>query len=282
MPDTLVCEVFTDADPCPRVGITISNLDPTTPSLISLHRTADGIREGVRGWVEKRVTGSDFAWDYEVPLGRAVTYELELVSGPTVPPDDRPTVFVDSPTGWVQDPLAPSLSVQISGGDPTSGAPELMPTAFKGLSYRVETSLMVPMGGRLPIAVAGARLAASGVTWDSMTSAAEHTTLLRNILMEAYPVLVRPLPSYGPLPPLCYLSVEEVQEIPVNHALGGQLTRWGLRGDLVSSPALSIIVPVWTYADIEEMWASYSEAQIAASAAGSTYLDQLRDPGFGA
>lgn len=281
MADTLTLEAYTDARPCPRVGVTIANLHATNPSRITLWRTANGVREWVRGCRNRVVTGSEFVWDYEVPLGREVTYELEVLQGDVIPTDNRPITALDVSAGWIQDPLQPSNSVEVSGGDPRKGAPELLPTAFKKLTRSMAHNIVPILGSAYPAALGGQRLAAAGVDFSVMTSTAEYTTLLRHILETAYPVLLRPLPEWGPLPPLCYLAAGDPEELPINHALGGSLTRWNLEGDLVASPGLSIVVPVWTYADIDALWSSYQEAQLAAQNIGASYIEEIRNPTFG-
>jgi hypothetical protein len=80
-----------------------------------------------------------------------------------------------------------------------------------------------------------------------------------------------------------YLSAS-VQEQAVTTSLGGGLTRWVLAGDQVTPPSMNVLVPVWTYDDVQELFEAYDYAyrESLAVAAGATYLDDQRDPTLGA
>ncbi|MGH3998394.1 MAG: carbohydrate binding domain-containing protein, partial [Pseudonocardiaceae bacterium] len=69
----------TDA-PCDRVEITITDLTPTE-NTATIWRTSDGKRGAVRGARRITMVTSEVVIDYEVPLGRTVTYELEVTAG---------------------------------------------------------------------------------------------------------------------------------------------------------------------------------------------------------
>lgn len=273
--------VLNDEHPCPRVGVTLGDLHPSAPSLVTVWRTADGHRSAVRGGVRRSVIGGDYLVDFEVPLGRDVQYSMELIQGEDEPADDRPVVNLPALVGWAQDPLNPRSAVRLSGGDPSNSSVELMPDAFSALTYKLNREMVPIMGSRFPAILGGRRLAAAGVDFSVMTATAEQATAMHNLLMEADPILVRPLPEWGSgLEPLLYLSVEDAQRLPVRHGLGGTLTRWRLVGDSAQSPALDVVVPLWTYGDVAELWETYQEAQDAADGASATYLNELQSPTF--
>ena len=62
-------EAFPDFSPCPRVGLTITDLT-VGESIVSVWRTADGERSSVRGARRKVMNDADYIVDYDVPLGR--------------------------------------------------------------------------------------------------------------------------------------------------------------------------------------------------------------------
>lgn len=272
--------VFVDpvAADIPAAGITITGLDPSGPSVVTLWRsTAGGRRRSVRGWRNRVVYESDYAVDYEVPLERDVTYELEVVSGALIPELTQWTSFIESETGFIQDPLMPLSGVPVSGNRDDL---YFTNTAFKDLTYAVESSEVAILGSNEPVALTGQRMAASGVSFDMITRAAEQATGLRNLLAETPLVLVRPLPSWGPLPDLIY-TVPEVVESPLDVSWGGSFTRWSLTGNTVRPPSIDVLVPLWTYADVEALWTSYAAAQAAADTTRASYLDAQRDPTMG-
>ena len=102
----VVVEALVDA-PAPRAGVTITDLG-VGDSLVSVWRSSDGEREPVRGGRRVTLTDAAFLVDWDAPLGRPVSYEVEVISGPagasrtaSVP------VTVDSDSAWVMDPLVP-------------------------------------------------------------------------------------------------------------------------------------------------------------------------------
>lgn len=272
---------FVDA-PCPRVGITLTGLDATGPSRVTLYRsTAGGQRRIVRGWDKRLVYGSEYSIDYEAPLGREVVYTLEVNAGAVIPPMLLDTTFLDVPTGFIQDPLLPLGAIGLSSGLEVDQVPVLTDSVFRKLQYDIESSSVKIMGSREPVAMTGQRMVASGIDFSVFTEAAEHATALRSLLMEGGIVLVRPLPSWGPLPDLLY-TVPSVSEEPVYAEDGVTFTRWTMSGDSVRPPSVDILVALWTYNQVAALWTTYQSAQDAANAAGYRYLDVQRDPTMGA
>lgn len=267
---------YTDA-PVPRVGITVDGLDGVGPSTVTVWRsTTGGKRRKVRGWDARIVFGSDFTLDYEAPLGRPVTYDLQVISGAVIPADQTATVTLDVTTGYIQDPLLPLGSVAVSGDRDSLF---FKGTAFQALEYAVASSEVAVLGSDEPVALTGQRLAASGISMDMVTKAAEQGAALRAVLRSPL-VLVRPLPNWGPLPDLIY-TVPSVVEQPIDVSWGGSNTQWTLRGNSVAPPSIQVLVALWTYDQVNALWSTYDDAQAAASAAAATYLDDQRDPTMG-
>lgn len=276
----LSVEGFTD-EPLPRVGITVTGLSSTGPSRVTLWRsTAGGQRRKVRGWNRRQVYGSDYAIDYEAPLGRVVTYDLVVDVGPVIPETVSGTVTLDVETGFIQDPLMPLSAVPVSAGLDLDQHAVLTNTAFRRLQYAVESSTVRVLGSREPIALTGQRMAVAGVDFSVLTEAAEQSTQLRNLMAETSLVLVRPLPSWGPLPDLLY-TVPSVTEEPVYDEDGPTITVWSLAGDAVRPPSIDVLVALWTYDQVAALWTTYAQAQSAATASASRYLDVQRDPTMG-
>ncbi|MDQ0756068.1 hypothetical protein [Arthrobacter sp. B3I4] len=264
-------------DPTPRVEITVTDLTPTA-NTVTIWRTADGKRQAVRGARKRSMVSADAIIDYEAPLGRLVSYEIEVTAGINAQvAAPQQTTRVDSVSGCIQDPLVPGSSVPVFGEFGPDGQAYLRDTAVKQLEYAADMSIMQVLGSPDPVALLGQRMSAAGVDMSMSTRAAQHAANLRNLLKQAPLVLVRPLPGWSAaLPGLCYLAAGKPTELPVDEAWGGSLIRWQLVGDLVAAPTMNVLVPLWTYGDVKGLWGTYQQAQTALS--GKTYLDTLKSP----
>lgn len=275
----LTVQAFIDA-PCPRVGITVDGLSTSGPSRVTVWRsTADGQRRKVRGWDRRQVYGSEYAIDYEAPLGRPVTYSLVVDVGAVVPPTVTATVVLNAATGFIQDPLLPLGAIALAGnrdGDTTT----VMSPAFKNLEYQLDGSTVAIMGSREPVALTGQRLIAAGIDFSMVTRAAEQGTRLRNLFLDTPIVLVRPLPEWGDLPDLIY-TAPAVTEKQFDTSIGGEKIAWAIVGDSVRPPSINVLVALWTYDQVAALWTTYASAQAAATATAARYLDVQRDPTMG-
>lgn len=264
-------------DPTPRVEVTVADLTPTTNS-VTLWRTADGKRQAVRGYRKRDVVSTDFTTDYEVPLGRSVSYELEVLSGLNAQAATTAVATqVNAASGAVQDPLVPSSTVPMYGDRGPGDQPYLRDQAVRDLERAAAVSLIPIMGSPDPVAILGQRMSESGVDISMSTRAAQAAANLRNLLRQTPLVLVRPLPTWwGGLPGLCYMAVGNPVEQPIDEAWGGKLIHWQLKGDLVAAPTMNVLVPLWSYGDVKALWATYQQAQTALS--GKTYLQVMKRP----
>ncbi|WP_264032179.1 hypothetical protein [Cellulosimicrobium sp. SH8] len=268
--------------PGPRAGITVDGLDISGPSVVTLWRSSPGgKRRKVRGWSRNVVYGSGYVEDAEVPLGRPVTYELQVVAGAVVPDTLAATVTLDNGWGQVQDPLVPSSMLPLSPQTYVGGVGFVTPS-LQELSYEMGVELAAILGSDEPVGLGGQRLAANGIDFRMVTDVAERSTALGNLLRQAYPLLIRPLPSWGDLPDLLYASYPAVVDATPRRVLGGRLFTWQVSGGtLVAPQSINVVVPIWTYGDVEELWESYADVQAAAVAANATYMDVLKDPTVG-
>ncbi len=274
-------EPLTDA-PGPRAGVTVDGLDTAGPSVVTLWRSSPGgKRRKVRGWASRVVYGSGYVEDVEVPLGRPVTYELQVHSGAVVPLRVADVVTLDTQWGSVQDPLVPSSMLPLSPQTYVGGVGFVTPS-LQELTYEMGVELASILGSDEPVGLGGQRLAATGIDFRMVTDVAERSTALGNLLRQAYPLLIRPLPSWGDLPDLLYASYPAVVDATPRRVLGGRLFTWQVSGGtLVAPQSINVVVPIWTYADVEALWATYADAQAGAVAANATYMDVLKDPTLG-
>lgn len=273
---TLTAVAVNDA-PCPRAAVTVEGLS-AGDHVISVWRTTAGERVPVRGARTVTVVDSFFIEDFEVPLGRDVMYELEIVSGvdagtPAVYSDLR----VESSSGFIQDPLNPASAVPVHGDQAPNGEAYFRADAFTSIGYVAVEAQFQIMGDPRPVSISGVRRAPSGVPLALSTRSAGETARMRALVQEAVHLVIRPLPEWGDyLPGTATYSAAAVEEQPVDVAWGGSLTRWVSSGDVVRSSSARVIVGLWTYQDVAGIFATYDQKQAAAGA--GTYLDDQKNP----
>jgi hypothetical protein len=262
--------------PCARVGITITDLG-VGDSVVSLWRTADGEREAVQG--ERRRTFNDGAYveDWGAPLGRPVTYEVEVLSGPNGA--DRVTsepVTVAATVGYLQDALDPHTAVPIIA-DHKDGI-YLRAASLSEFERQADVSIFKVMGSSKPMALIGQRMAELGVDTSVSTRTAEDNSRLAALLGSSANLLFRPLPEWGDLglSGSMYLANPSFVRRPVNVSYGGDLTWWDLKSDVVAAPALRVLTALFTYGDVMMLFTTYQDKLDAM--AGATYLDDLKNP----
>jgi len=268
-------EALVDA-PCPRVGVTITGLG-VGDSVVSVWRSADGERNPVRG--ARRVTLVDSAYlvDYDAPLGRPVSYEVEVISGPSGA--DRVTsssVTVGTDSAWIMDPLVPQSAVPITRRLTSTGEPTFAVEAMNKLDYAMNSQVFNILGSDKPMALFGQRAAATGVDLSMITDAAEQNTRLRSLFASSGVLLVRLPASWADFVPGAWFAlVASVSERPAGASNGGSVTVWNLSADTVAAPTLRVLTATFTYGDVALLFATYQQKQDAAT---GTYLDDLKHP----
>lgn len=264
-------------NPCPRAGITITGLT-VGDSLVSVWRLADGKRFSVRGARRAIMSDAQFLTDYDAPLGRPVSYEVEVISGPVGPARvTSAPITIDTPFGWLQDPLVPQSAVAVSAGDLDELA-HLQAQALSSLEYNANVTLIPVMGTDAPMGLFGTRQAASNIPLPLDVDSKEQNRRLKDLLKSTAQLLFRPVPSYSELelPGTMYVSVASVREIPINVSGVDFLTRWELKADTVDAPTMRVLTANFTYGDVAIVYATYGQKQTAN--AGKTYLDDLKSP----
>ena len=270
--------------PCPRVGVTITDLG-VSESIITVWRTADGERNPVRGARRISATDATFITDYDAPLGRPITYEVEVLSGPAgASRTTSEPVSVDSETGWIMDPLVPQTAVPVVGGE--GDELYLRPAALAELEYRANIQIYEIMGQSKPMALFGQRQAETGLDTSIGAASAEQNARLKVLLLSTAQLLFRPLPSWGKfeLPGTMFIANPVAKQLPVDVAWGGELTWWDLKSDVVQAPTVKVLTATFTYGDVGILFPTYQhklDSVLAAAAAAGmapTYLFDMKYP----
>jgi len=272
---TITTETLLDA-PCPRVGITVEGLG-VGDSVVSVWRTADGERHPVRGARRTTIVDAGFITDYDAPLERPVTYELEVLSGPSGP--DSATsepVTVPSATAWLMDPLVPHSAVPVLGTKDSDGSAYFRSEAMAELEYAADASMITIMGSDAPMMLFGQVMKARGIPLAMSTRSAEQNVKLKRLLQSTAQFVFRPIPGHGwDLPGTMHIGIPSKVELPVDVSMGGSLTRWDMRADTVQAPVLKVLTATYTWGDVAIMFATYQQKQDAVT---GTYLDDLKNP----
>jgi hypothetical protein len=269
-------EAFPGFDPCPRVGITITEL-MVGASVVSVWRIADGARESVRGARRADMSDSDYVIDYDVPLGRKVSYEVEVIIGPQrLSRVTSNSVTVNAATGCIMDPLVPESAVPVIGGK--GDDVYLRSSALSELEYQADVQVYNIMGSSKPLALFGQRMAERNLDTSMSTRSAEQNARLEELLKSTAQLLFRPLPGWGTrtLPGSMFLANATATQLPVDVSWGGNLTRWDLKSDVVAAPTIKVMTATFTYGDVSILFETYQQKQDLM--AGKTYLDDLKNP----
>ncbi|UVK62556.1 minor tail protein [Arthrobacter phage TaylorSipht] len=266
----------------PWAGVTVSGLSAGGTDVLTIWRTSDGERVPVRGGRNLEAVDSAYVIDYEVPLGRSVTYELEVLSGPDAGGMVfAPDIVVAAECGYIHDPLDPLTVVPVYRTAAPDGRAVLGVRAWESLTRASDVEVHRVIGASRPVAIGGQRQAPADFPLDLLTDAETHNTALRDMLDRAAVIVVRALPGWlgAAFPAVAYVATPEVVEVPLTAGRGGPgrfLTQWTLQGSVVRSSTARVLVALFTYQDVEEMFATYDQKQAAAG--GGSYLDDLKNP----
>lgn len=266
------------AAPCDRAGITITGLG-IGDSVVSLWRTADGERNPVRGARRALMNDATYLEDWDAPLGRTITYEVEVISGPGgASRTTSAPITIDAVTGWIMDPLVPQTAVPVVAKRESDEDIYLRTPALSELEYRANVQVFDIMGSSKPLALFGPRMAEAGVDTSLGTRSAEQNARLEQLLKSSANLLFRPLPGWGTrtLPGTLFLANASARQVPVDVSWGGKLTWWDLKSDVVAAPTIKVLTATFTYGDVAILMATYQQKQDLM--AGKSYLDDLKNP----
>ena len=263
--------------PGPKAGVTVTGLGVGS-SIVTVWRTVDGLRGPVRGARRIVMNDAGFVTDWDAPINRPVSYEVEVLSGPGGPVRKTAApVTVASLSGWLMDPFVPQTAVPIFA-KPKGDEVHLQSTALASLEYSADVSMYNVMGSSQPLALFGERMAARGVDISMATKAAEGSKRLKELLLSSSGFLFRPGPELDGvhLEALMFLAAPTFSQVPIDIQYGGELTWWNFKADTVAAPTIKVLTATFTYGDVQLLTDTYQQKQDSMS--GLTYLDDLKNP----
>ena len=283
----IVVEQLADAG-APQVGITVDGLSAAATLTVERSWDDGATWAAVRGAQEQVVSGSAFYRDFVPPLNVPSRYRARLSSG-TITGAVEATITVPSECAWLQDPLAPRTAVPVATYADGPDQVRLMSGSAQQIQRTQPVDLVTVQGASLPVASIGTRQAPAGVPLvlrPLLDLAADQSVLLKSIRVlfdTAGQVVIRGLPAQYGLDPVAHVVAPAVTEHP---SLGGVLGyhEWQLSVTQVQPSTLRVVVPWWTYADVQAivqdargMGATYADVA-AAMPAGAVYADVLKNP----
>jgi len=264
--------------PGPKCGVTVTGLGVGS-SIVTVWRTVDGVRGPVRGARRVVMNDAGFVTDWDAPINRPVSYEVEVLSGPGGPlRKTAAAVTVVSVTGWLMDPFVPQTAVPVVGAPRDNGDIYLRGQALAELEYGADVSMFNVMGGDKPIALFGERMAERGLDLAMGTRSAVESKKLKELLRSSSGFLFRPGPDLDGLllDALMFIAAPSVSQVPVDTAWGGELTWWNFKADTVAAPTIKVLTATFTYGDVQLLTDTYQQKQDSMS--GLTYLDDVKNP----
>jgi len=264
--------------PGPKCGVTVTGLGVGT-SIVTVWRTVDGLRGPVRGARRVVMNDAGFVTDWDAPINRPVSYEVEVLSGPGGPVrKTAAAVTIESVTGWLMDPFVPQTAVPVVGNPQSNGDIYLRGQALAELERQADVSMFNVMGSNMPIGLFGERMAERGLDLSLGTRSAVESKRLKDLLNSSSGFLFRPGPDLDGLllDALMFIGLPSYAQVPVDTAWGGDLTWWTLKADRVAAPTIKVLTATFTYGDVQLLTDTYQQKQDAMS--GLTYLDDLKNP----
>lgn len=281
----VIAEALASAEFAPA-GVTITGLG-VGDSVVTVWRSYDGVREALPGYRRVGMNDAAYVTDHAVPLNRPVTYEVEVLSGPSgASRTTSAPITVASETGFIMDALLPHSAVPVVCERKSDGDIYLRSPALSALEYNAEISIFKIMGSDKPMALFGQRMAEMGLDTSLGTRSAVENARLKNLLKSTAQLVFRPLPEWGDigLPGVMYLANAKATQVPVNVMMGGKITWWDLQSDVVQAPSIRVLTATFTWGDVAILFNTWGDKQAAleaaAAAAGEapTWLFDLKHP----
>ena len=253
---------YTDADPCPRIEVTVP--PGADNHFLSVFRWDSAGRTAVRGAAHASISGTFFVVDFEAPLGEPVSYTAigyDTQDRPSEPSlvSTAVTLAGDGGCPWVHDPLIPS------------GATRWLVTDWTERTHGRDRSVLWPIVSDVAVVITGPRQKPAS-TMELITRTDGDAQALV-VLSDSPALLIRPDPSWGWR--YGYYNVGELEErrrVPGRPANPDRL--WSLPLTPVAPPPPELEAPAHTWAEVIRLYDRWRSVV----ATKRSWLDLIRDP----
>lgn len=267
----------------PQAGITITGLDPGSPSIVTIETSWDGGHTWwpVRSGRSIEVQGQAFLRDFVPALNVEACYRVVVESGPgfLVPLRTEDCITITESLIWIQDPLDPRGAVSLSAECTTDGTIFLAQDSLTSAVLAQSFDIVAPMDSSLGVASIGRRMLASRVPLNFAWRTAAESGALRRLLMRSGQLVIRGLPN---------TVLEAVAHIVMGPTAESRSPRKSHEVSVfehvvsqVRPLAIKVVVPWWTYDQVQALWAATVDDtydEVVASRPASTYVDWQEAP----
>lgn len=228
---------FADMDPCPRVQIEQSDLNPFTAS-VTVYQVVDGVMSAVAGAEAIPGTPSGLVLtDYYPPLGVEFEYRTEMFdeNGLSLEFTAGATVLVDFVGTVISSPNEPALSVEV---DLDAAAGSVLAEPFSGKVHQI---------GDRRILIASGGTGLESLNMDFWTDTIAQYRLVVAILKASKGLVVVRSSYPMEVPPVLFLWLPESERTQTNLPGGVEEFKFEHRGQQVSPPTARIVFAVLTF-----------------------------------
>jgi hypothetical protein len=280
-PAITLTPVADDAAPGPRVQIAVDDIPPTVAG-ITLYRTCDRRRMKVRGAVKESILGVGAYGTQDVEAGFSSdgsvesTYRAQLldINDAELGYTDTATTALVYDQPWIHNVLDPYGAAQIDVEHRTA----------MSLKRRSEGEIYYAERRTLGVLMAGQRHGVEGVGLHLSTTSKVDADKFQDMLGtyddadegtgDRLPLLcIRTPAPWDRLPRTFFAAVLEIEELPLNVHMGGQVIEFSATADETAPPFPGIVVPLLTRNDIDAFYATRN----ALDAAYARRIDIDRD-----
>jgi hypothetical protein len=258
---------FTDANPTPRVQVTIIDFPPSVQT-VNVLRTSEGRTMKVRGGVALFAFGGVAVVDVECPFGRITTYTAEQfdINGVSLGLIVSASVTLAVTDTWISQPLSPALAVKVrlfidSANDKMKGSPG---------------GVVWPEGATVGRLIGGQRVGLQGtsirIRLSNAADADELDSMFGGYVTDFPAVILIRTPASIRLPGVLFAGCLDPHEVTVggNYAM----ITYQMTIDEVAPPSPGLVLPALRRKDIDYSFAT----RAARTAAYATRL--LRDTDY--
>lgn len=269
---TVTLQPIPTLEPVPRIQISLYDVD-TLASMVTVYAGSGADERPVRGAWEVPAASLLIFDDFLAPFGQPVTYSIRLLSA------SGAQIGVLTETS---DPLEFEGTIVQNVVDPwKSTDAHLLVGSDDPLRWKFDGDLIRPGSARLPTWIGAGRWPLQDVPLRLGTDTEQQLRGMRSVfgldsLEDHLPIIALRTshPVQWPQPFVAVVPV--VQPVGIDWISGGHMTHWLLTASEVQPPAVGVVRPAVTWADVAAVYGTWD----AVIAAYPTWADLMRDTGL--